>query len=77
MKILCPLINEEIDEYDCFETGTVAERLVKPNIGVGIKKIENVPNFKERCLACPNHKDQKTEYCFIKTAQKQAVFSYA
>lgn len=29
MKIRCPIINKDIDEYDCFETGTVAERVAR------------------------------------------------
>ena len=27
MMVRCPLIDKDIDEFDCFETGTVAEGL--------------------------------------------------
>lgn len=56
MKVLCPIINKKIDEYDCFETCTVAERIVKVTSHVGIKEIKESPDFHARCLKCPNHK---------------------
>ena len=54
-KILCPLINKEIDEYDCFEIGTVAEGIAKVNSSVGVTEIKQAENFRERCLVCKNH----------------------
>ncbi|WP_296788304.1 hypothetical protein [Selenomonas sp.] len=57
MKIRCPIIDKDIDEYDCFETGTVAERYVKVNAPVGIKEIKESEDFHKRCMECPNHKN--------------------
>lgn len=57
MLVRCPIIDREIDEYDCFETGTVAERIVKVTASVGIKEIKDAPDFHERCINCPNHRE--------------------
>lgn len=55
MMITCPLINKKIDEYDCFETGTVAEEIVKITSSVGIPEIKQTPGFRKRCLECEHH----------------------
>lgn len=55
MMVRCPLINRDIDEYDCFETGTVAEGLAKIDSSVGMEEIKKTENFRERCLACEHH----------------------
>lgn len=52
--VLCPIINKEITEEYCFDSAMVAEGC-PPRFGV--KEIVTAPNFKERCLACPNHKE--------------------
>ena len=57
MKIRCPIINKNIDEYDCFETGTVAERMVRVDSSVGIKEIKEAKDFHQQCMKCPNHKN--------------------
>ena len=57
MKIRCPIINKDIDEYDCFETGTVAERMARVDSSVGIKEIKKAKDFHQRCMKCSNHKD--------------------
>lgn len=53
--VLCPLIQKYISESDCFETGTVAERLVNVNSPVGVKEIKAVPDFHNRCVQCEKH----------------------
>ncbi len=55
MMVRCPLIHKDIDEYDCFETGTVAEGLAKVDSSVGMEEIKKTENFRERCLACEHH----------------------
>ena len=55
MMVKCPLIDKEIDEFDCFETGTVAEGSANIDSSVGVKEIKMVENFRIRCLACENH----------------------
>lgn len=53
MKIMCPILNKEIEDYDCMEYATIAEKLMKP----GKRHIEftKKENFRERCMKCPNH----------------------
>ncbi len=55
MMVRCPLIDKDIDEFDCFETGTVAEGLAAIRSSVGIEEIKRTENFRIRCLACENH----------------------
>ena len=55
MMVRCPLIDKDIDEFDCFETGTVAEGLVAIRSSVGVEEIKRTENFRIRCLACENH----------------------
>ena len=55
MMVRCPLIDKEIDEFDCFETGTVAEGIASLDSSVGVKEIKMAENFRIRCLACEHH----------------------
>lgn len=53
-EYFCPLINRNIDEYECFEVHCVVNHEVKPVIGPvdAYKKAD----FREICLKCPNHR---------------------
>lgn len=51
----CPITKKAIDINSCFESAMVAENMAPERTGV--KEIVTAPDFKERCLACPNHKD--------------------
>ncbi len=53
MKVMCPVIHKEIEDYDCMEYATIAERILKPNAG-HIEFTKN-KNFRERCMECPYH----------------------
>ncbi len=55
MKVQCPVLNHKIEEYDCIEFASIAEEMFIPNKG-HIEFTEK-PNFKKRCMECPNHLD--------------------
>lgn len=52
--IMCPLINEKIDEGYCFDTSMVAEGLAPKTTAP--ENMVNLENFKEICLKCKNHR---------------------
>ena len=53
-KILCPIINEYIGEDDCFDVHMVIEGTPKRT---ALAKIINIPNYKNICLNCKNHRN--------------------
>ncbi len=53
--IYCPLIRKDIEEYDCFITGQVAEEIIRIDCVYGNEEIKRTENFRKRCLACKNH----------------------
>ena len=53
--MLCPILNREIGNDDCFLTATVAEGTTPPVDGVA--EILNDPQFPEICLKCKYHPD--------------------
>lgn len=53
-EYFCPLLNDKIDEYQCFEVHCVVNREVKPVIGP--PKAYEKENFREVCLNCPKHR---------------------
>ncbi len=54
-KIDCPLMEIKIDEGTCFDIHMNVEGLA-PDWTVP-EKILKVMDFKEKCLKCPNHRD--------------------
>lgn len=51
----CPLYNKDIDDDICFDISLVAERF-SPEVEVP-EEVRKIPNYKEICLNCPNHRD--------------------
>lgn len=54
-KVRCPIVNREIEQYNCFEVCQVAERMVKD--AVIPEEFSSVNNFRDICNQCPNHMD--------------------
>jgi len=53
-KVMCPLINREIDgEGECFDIAMVAEDNAPAY--TALQEAVTKENFKEICLKCPNH----------------------
>ena len=55
-KLKCPLMGTEIDEGICFDIHMKVEGMA-PDWTVPEKVIQT-PDYKEICLACPNHRDE-------------------
>lgn len=54
-KVMCPLMNEEIDEAVCFDIHMVVDGGAPESTAPG--KAVQTPGFREICLKCPNHRD--------------------
>ena len=52
--ILCPIINEYIEDEDCFDVHMVIEGAPERT---ALAEIINTPNYKNICLNCKNHRD--------------------
>ena len=55
-KWYCPIVNEEMLDYDCYDICLVAERMIKET--VLCERIRQKENFREICLNCPHHNEQ-------------------
>lgn len=55
-KWLCPIVNEEINDYDCYVVCLVAEKMFKERVLV--EKVLQKKNFREICQNCPHHNEQ-------------------
>lgn len=54
-KVMCPLMNEEIEDAVCFDIHMVAEG--EAPSWTAPEKAVKVDGFKQKCLECPNHRD--------------------
>lgn len=54
-RIMCPIINNEIDEVECFDVKMVAEGIAPEDSAPA--EIKCVEVFKEKCNNCKNHTD--------------------
>lgn len=54
-KILCPIINEYIEDEDCFDVHMVIEGAPERT---ALKKIVDTQDYKNICLNCKYHKNE-------------------
>lgn len=54
-RVTCPLMEKEIDDVVCFDIHMVVEG--EAPAWTAPEKAVNTKNFKEICLACPNHRE--------------------
>lgn len=54
-KILCPIINEYIENEDCFDVHMVLEGAPERT---ALEKIIGTKNYKDICKNCKHHKEE-------------------
>lgn len=54
-KVNCPLMGEGIDDTVCFDIHMVVEGCA-PEFTAPQKAVQ-MPDFREICMKCPNHRD--------------------
>lgn len=52
-RLMCPLVNHIIEDFDCVETQTCAEGMLKPD-SMPAEYKEN-PSWRQICLNCQYH----------------------
>ena len=54
-KLICPIMQGEIDDAVCFDIHMQVEGLA-PDWTIP-KKVLQTPDYQKICLSCPNHRD--------------------